>query len=407
MQHHNIELDNLLDLDADIDFETAYQLFSNFDNIHDKNIDIFTQDTNSPSQQYSNRADNLFKGGTHRLLTDPTHNQPNLGHSLTEQERIPNYSNDINHHENIHDRPVTATTPQLVTTPRLMDNALLLQHQPNGHSILSPSPMASPQFFNTHINAHNNHTQNLPPPQQHVHMNPMQNIVSLKNEPIQNDINYDNTKHTLNQFQSQSTHELLKHFKDSHNQRNNDTLLSTFESTAIENFLDSLVANQKNDSQKHNGGSKSPLKHENHNNLMTVPLTDIIENESNLKPAKVTKFQDTAKSTLEDTSYLTITNDYIPPKIDIPEITVADSEIPPNIANDEKKVKKWKHVQVDKARRNFTKQSFDDLTYMISKDIETTSKRVPKYILLNAIVDDIKDILKANHKLEQMLYDKK
>ncbi|KAG0661951.1 hypothetical protein C6P45_001240 [Maudiozyma exigua] len=407
MQHHNMELDNLFDLDADIDFETAYQLFSNLDNIQEKNIDIFTQNVHSPTHQYNNGTEHLFRAGAHRLLADPTHNNPNLAQSLPEPERIQNYEHDINHHEIIHEKPVSARTPQLVTTPRLMDNALLLQHQPNGHSILSPSPMASPQFFNTHINTHNNHTQN--PLQQHVHMNAIQNTVSSKNMPILNDLQNNEVKHPLNQFQlhPQSTNELLKHFKDSHMQRNNDTLLSTFESTAIENFLDSLVSNQKDNGQKNHGGPNSPIKHDNHNNLVAIPLADIPQDEPKLKPAKVTKVKEIVNTKSDDVSYLTINNDYIPPKIDIPEITVPDSEIPANLINDEKKIKKWKHVQVEKARRNFTKQSFDDLTDLISKDIETSSKRVPKYILLNAIVDDIKDILKANHKLEQMLYDKK
>ncbi|SMN21119.1 similar to Saccharomyces cerevisiae YDR123C INO2 Component of the heteromeric Ino2p/Ino4p basic helix-loop-helix transcription activator that binds inositol/choline-responsive elements (ICREs) [Maudiozyma saulgeensis] len=391
IQPHNVELDNLFDLDADLDFETAYQLFSNFDNLQEKNIDVFNNEQHITSPQYHNPTDNIFRGTTHRLLSDPMH--PNrVPAQFNEPETMTNYDHPVNN-EPLHEEKIHNEVPHIDTTPHMAAGALVLQHQPNNHNILSPSPIPSPQFFN-----HN--------PHQHPPIN--QNIPSLRNN------NHSTTdSHVKHQFypqlQPQSTEELLQQINDTHIQRANDTLLSTFESTAIENFLDSLVTNQKNIIQEQ-ATIKSPnVKNELQQNIVDTPLQDVSRTEpSKVKEEEITKpsYQEEYASD-EDTSYLLTPNDYIPPPLEIPEITILHAEIPPNLIGDEKKIKKWKHVQVEKARRDFTKRSFDNLTEMLSKDVESNTKRIPKYLLLNGIVDDIKSLLKANHQLEKMLYDEK
>ncbi|CAB4255713.1 some similarities with Saccharomyces cerevisiae YDR123C INO2 Component of the heteromeric Ino2p/Ino4p basic helix-loop-helix transcription activator that binds inositol/choline-responsive elements (ICREs) [Maudiozyma barnettii] len=388
IQPHNVELDNLFDLDADLDFETAYQLFSNFDNLQEKSIDVFANEQHITSPQYHNPPDNVFRGATHRLLADPLH-QNRISTQFNEHETIPNYghhvNNDLIHEHNNANKDLS----HVDTTPHMVGGALVLQHQPNNHNILSPSPIPSPQFFNNH-----------------PHLN--QNIPSLRNAS-HSAIDSDMKHQYFPQLQPQSTEELLQQINDTHIQRANDTLLSTFESTAIENFLDSLVNNQKNIIQEHSAIKSPNVKNEHQHNVVDVPLQEISQTE----PLKTKEEQIVSQSyeeeynSTEDSSYLQAPNDYIPPPLEIPEITISNEKIPMNLVGDEKKIKKWKHVQVEKARRDFTKQSFDSLTGMLSKDIESNTKRVPKYLLLNGIVDDIKSLLKANHQLEKMLYDEK
>lgn len=147
-------------------------------------------------------------------------------------------------------------------------------------------------------------------------------------------------------------------------------LLSAYESNAIEHFLDSLIS-QSHAREKE---EQEPFKRD------------------------ASPYNATCK----------------PPTVEIPEITIADSDIPVEIRNDSGKVKKWKHVEIERIRRNQIKKTFDQLIGMTryprghgcNKIVKPSGdKRVPKHTLLNYIVEDIRSILQANEKLEAVLKD--
>ncbi|CCE64906.1 hypothetical protein TPHA_0J00830 [Tetrapisispora phaffii CBS 4417] len=112
---------------------------------------------------------------------------------------------------------------------------------------------------------------------------------------------------------------------------------------------------------------------------------------------------------------------YAPGNLYLPELRISDSEVPLHIKEDTETVKKWKHVEAEKKRRNLIKRAFDNLISImnVSKNDDNNtldsdaniylttsgkvSKRVPKHIQLRRIVHDIKLITKANEKLEHML----
>ncbi|SJM84096.1 uncharacterized protein ZBIST_1456 [Zygosaccharomyces bailii] len=149
---------------------------------------------------------------------------------------------------------------------------------------------------------------------------------------------------------------------------NRPQLLSVYESNAIEQFLDSLVSR---------------------NNVTEWEEGAIREKEP---------------SNSEDYSYH-------PPPVEIPEITLTDSDIPGEIRNNPRMVKKWKHVEIERIRRNQIKKTFDQLIGMTryprghGKTVGKPhgDKRIPKHTLLNFIVEDIRLILQANQRLELLL----
>ncbi|GAV48874.1 hypothetical protein ZYGR_0N02790 [Zygosaccharomyces rouxii] len=147
-------------------------------------------------------------------------------------------------------------------------------------------------------------------------------------------------------------------------------LLSAYESNAIEHFLDSLIS---------------------HNHAREKEEQESLKRDS---PA--------------------ISTAYRPPTVEIPEITIGDSDIPAEIRNDPSKVKKWKHVEIERIRRNQIKKTFDELIGMTryprgsgnNKIVKPKGdKRVPKHTLLSYVVEDIRSIIQANEKLETMLRD--
>lgn len=104
--------------------------------------------------------------------------------------------------------------------------------------------------------------------------------------------------------------------------------------------------------------------------------------------------------------------EYIPAPIDLPDIKSHKIEPPKSIINDYNAIKKWRHVEIEKMRRNYTKDKYDELSNLKrlkngnkSKDSANMGKRVSKHIVLNNIVDDIRNLLNANRKLEDLIND--
>ncbi|GAV53787.1 hypothetical protein ZYGR_0AK02890 [Zygosaccharomyces rouxii] len=282
-----------LDNDNDIDFETAYKMISNFDDV-------------------------ASNGGHDELL-------PRLGFGdLTDVEtqfglnngREDQYEQAQQQHEQ-------------------------WPHQSQWPVQLQPQPSHSQQL---------QYYQDFPPKQQQQQQQQRQQSNSL-----------DQNSETV------SSGDGIQHEASARDDR--PQLLSAYESNAIEHFLDSLI------SQNH---------------------------------AREKEEQESKK----DSPYVSVT--YRPPVVEIPEITIADSDIPVDIQHDASKVKKWKHVEIERIRRNQIKKTFDQLIGMTrhprgsgsNKIVKPNSdKRVPKHTLLGYVVEDIRSILQANEKLEALLRD--
>ncbi|SCV00224.1 LAME_0G08372g1_1 [Lachancea meyersii CBS 8951] len=247
-------------------------------------------------------------------------------------------------------------------------------------------------------------------------------------------------------------------------------LLSEFESSAIENFLDSLISiGEKNDSSWPRLPTFPWGKHEENNHLQkalgglddlessghsthfgnsampsagantcrpnhevsrdphaNVPVTAVHSSATANKEISIT----TTGQVADKNAPALLT--YAPAILKSPEIIVLDSEIPSEVRNNPVKRKKWKHVALEKKRRNAIKEYFDDLVELIqfprpaagesitsqSEDTEEgfksdrkkrikkdrpTDKRIPKHVLLNYLIEDMNSVLQANRSLEETL----
>lgn len=232
---------------------------------------------------------------------------------------------------------------------------------------------------------------------------------------------------TENVYGANTSHNDMLHF---HNLAHG--LLSVNESHAIENFLDSVLTS-KNDT---NQNSKSDI------NAVDSDFS-MVENEKNAL---------SEKETLNNAVDLAETNkladagpdrrdenlQYMPVEVEFPEISIPQFEIPVKVLEDPEKLKKWKHVYLEKKRRDTIKDQFDHLvkkirfprpdkfqvmnlrdnsrdkvlkieqeTYdkssKVDKIFKPLGKRIPKHVMLNYIIEDIELLLLANKKLEDMV----
>ncbi|CCK71728.1 Ino2p KNAG_0H03130 [Huiozyma naganishii CBS 8797] len=162
-----------------------------------------------------------------------------------------------------------------------------------------------------------------------------------------------------------------------------DELLSAFEANAIDHFLDALIAT---DPKPENHGTNDTSS-----NYASTPAYTTVEPEQS--------------ATIRPMASVDIDTEYRVQPLILPDIKLETMLIPPNIRDDPKLVKKWKHVETEKMRRNQTKKKFDELTGMTRRRNNAPQKRVSKFKLLSNIVTDIKGIVQANRKLEKMLAD--
>lgn len=100
--------------------------------------------------------------------------------------------------------------------------------------------------------------------------------------------------------------------------------------------------------------------------------------------------------------------EYKPEPIELPDIKSHKIEPPKSIMNDNNAIKKWRHVEIEKIRRIYTRDKYDELSNLKRLKNQNTlfdnsGKRVSKHIVLNNIVNDIKDLLNANRKLEDLI----
>lgn len=184
-------------------------------------------------------------------------------------------------------------------------------------------------------------------------------------------------------------------------------LLSTNESNAIEQFLDNLISQDMMSSGTSvspdaNLHTKSPKKQHryietNQRYMETAPRNHVRE-----LPASIAQLP-SEFSTVEAHQPANSNNHYCPPPFSVPEIKIPDSEIPTNIEDDPVKIRKWKHVQMEKIRRVNTKEAFERLIKSVKTPPKENGKRIPKHILLTCVMNDIKSITNANETLQHIL----
>lgn len=174
-------------------------------------------------------------------------------------------------------------------------------------------------------------------------------------------------------------------------------LLSTYESNAIEHFLDSLIS-------QNNSAARKNLEE-------TINMAELEIPGGSREKDFINQSSKNIKESVRPAPFSNSFDAYNPPIVEIPDIAISDSDIPSSILSNPLLLKKWKHVEVERLRRNNTKRTFDELISMtryprgqngkIGKP--NTEKRIPKHTLLNFIVEDMKSILKANEQLEVLL----
>ncbi|SCV04420.1 LAMI_0H15984g1_1 [Lachancea mirantina] len=227
-------------------------------------------------------------------------------------------------------------------------------------------------------------------------------------------------------------------------------LLTHNEAHAIEQFLDSLIASGENQNKnfkanaldiRRRGGSVLNHAHEphadelhthvSHTHVSHTRVSHADESHADESHARAIKMLSTAEFADTGVHYETSQAfaKYNPPAYSFPEFTVLDSEVPSDIKNNHEKVRKWKHVQLEKKRRNAIKEGFDTLTGLLrfprvsaeqsnqqgrksddrnkenSKETRSRNareKRTPKYVLLSFIVEDIKLLEEANRELMEI-----
>lgn len=203
-------------------------------------------------------------------------------------------------------------------------------------------------------------------------------------------------------------------------------LLSAFESHAIESFLDSLISP--------GGKSEKPaLEHLPELHFGAIEGATEAHEEQQVPPNTAKRPPKLAAAESTDTlaEYSGISGEYKPESLSFPEIAISDSEVPAELAKEPAKLKKWKHVALEKKRRDVIKDGFDNLIALIRyprleqdqimslkaggseeniasankriKVHKTTSKRIPKHVLLNYIIEDIEYLVLANKELENMI----
>lgn len=236
-----------------------------------------------------------------------------------------------------------------------------------------------------------------------------------------------------------------------------ESLLSVNESHAIESFLDSLLT--ASPAKTMNASVLSPahedtalalaLKKEaeanytlNKNELHRDSELSLMEHSLSLhnigvhEEIEIVSDNISAMTSMDKTSTTISSNtdlqvksafekfEQIDPKI--PIVNIPDEIIPKEVKKDSAELRKWKHVYLEKQRRNTFKKEYDALIEMIryprpewstlSKNIPKIEKvisheyklpkkegrRVPKHTLLNYIIEDIQLLLLANEELEQL-----
>ncbi|KAL3233072.1 hypothetical protein RNJ44_04988 [Nakaseomyces bracarensis] len=400
MQVHNPSGQDVLDLfdhENEIDFETAYQMLSG----------TLEELDNRPLSPYKElRHPEMHTPGTTFANPMPNPTTPNLltviptGMTPTLQQQYPNgiahnnnNNNNYNAFNNIRFSPESQSQARFPFDDIPNSKSIDAKMTPLGHDLLhfpnNTSKVSSPNFEYPDIHG-GSHFLLRSPGMSQTGIMTNQDIMKMapKNDFVHKMISED-------------------HFR-------NAELLSTYESHAIESFLDNLISTNPLNDDKEEPNTAEPIK------LQVPDITKESKQETDHEQLLMNKVEhEPIKNiTLPETPSTTIDNyeiKYRPKRVfkpvrgypcnsvEIPGITISDDDIPADIKGDLAKVRKWKHVQLEKIRRTQSKNAFEDLIKLIDASELKAEKRVPKYKLLNCVMDDIQELMKANEQLESML----
>lgn len=251
---------------------------------------------------------------------------------------------------------------------------------------------------------------------------------------------YNIISHGANESSSNDTHGLEIHTPSEFSiDRSISHILGSNEQTSFDSIL------QQNETQYHNR-QNAPDIQEFHQDLLSVDESYIIESFLNsLVPTEKPRDSNNDLATVEEvnnsfndaipgiipdiesTIPTTLQSEYVPKLVVLPEIPIPNTLIPDDIKNDPPKLRKWKHVYVERQRRDLIKKSFNDLVSLVrfprpnpaelkklgfienenrykSNSIKNllVGKRVPKHVLLNFLIEDIELIILSNKQLENL-----
>lgn len=394
MQVHNSPGDvlDLFDHENDIDFETAYQMLSGtLDELDTRPVSPYKElrhpEIHTPGATFANPV--TTHPSTPNVLTTliPTGMTPT--HQL-------NNVNDNNNFKNIRFSPESSHSRFMYDYSHDISNSKGIDSKmtplTGTQEMLLPSKINSPNYDYPEMHNGSQLLFRLPGVTQNNPSIMTQEIskIAPKNEYV---------------------HKIIseEHFRSAE-------LLSTYESNAIENFLDNLISTNPLHEEEHKPIENEIKKTESDKEEIKRP--ESVQKKTSKEEEKVKELENPNNINLPEVQGTTIDNYEVKPRpkrvfkpvknypqntIEIPGITIADEDIPVDIRGDVAKVRKWKHVQLEKIRRTQSKNAFEDLIKLIDASDLKAEKRVPKYKLLNCVMDDIQNLMKANEQLESML----
>lgn len=467
---------DMFDIDKDIDFETAYEMLTDFDAIaHNTNHNI------NHNQSTTNTLDHTKLPNIHNPLHEKS---PNWNHIPTLSMNHYDKADPVHSPQQMVSTLASQLTPVLTTTSLHTSNITSIPKHMNlefKDNILQMSPQQlnapSPKNTNGFMMQMNSMLHPMSPVNTHSNPNQTNSNPHLNNGLLPAQIPPNALTHNTG---GNVHHDILAHNHLS-SQGVGDELLSVFETNAIEQFLDTLLST---DSTKINApstigsnmniidnqppfhdhtnnyipSSQSPKKkhkikkrsskkgtvptpslnellklqqgtnvnnvnnisseiipqrpfpsdnhNDNNNNDMITPLSSTTPSASSNRNSIDISVSNNSSETIVD-----VDAEYQPEPVTLPEITLNPVDYPQHTQpQDVEKYRKWRHVEVEKIRRNQTKRLFDELVIIRNKNIKLQKdlpKRQPKHIQLNIIKNDIINIVKSNRVLQRMIDEKK
>lgn len=420
---------DLPDLDTVIDFETAYQVLTDFDALqttkaltHDQDHSVNHDANFSEPHPFTHQHNQQYNMGSLNHHVEHVGSPQAMMMALSPSDQL---SPLLNVHTPLHNNTNTTTTIMATSNNNNMKHEM---------SALPSQPMHSP-VLNSEYELHLNHI-------------PHANLPLIGNDIASTHQNLNQISGTLNAESLRNLHKPIKNVhQDTTNQEHlvqnhlfthgfDDDLLSPFEANAIEKFLDNLIYNDVPSANNSNKASSNVLplskkkkkltkiKAESKglkdlstlNNAMdTVPPPQRLIKSEILTPATTVNTTSSSSTIISESpvnkekkNAVIIDHEFVPQKIALPEISLYMMDYPDRLIHntDSVQFKKWKHVEIEKMRRNQTKKTFDQLVSMsnkYSKQKNQSSKRVAKYSLLNQIKDDINNIIKVNQYLQDII----
>lgn len=432
---------DLFNLDVDIDFETAYRMLSDFDSFNNQITTVTNSNTNNnllehrteyiqPVQQHviADHLKNILPTNRMNSSISNTKMTPTMSilgktvHSSLSPSPLGNFNPKTE--ENLHLNEKTlfnniySLPSESIHSSKLTNRYDVQSHDPPNSTAFNQSIPVTQKYHTSTPNLSHNRNHN--------------SIISTK-APQKSTSPYNYKATSDSQIKDLNHQDILLHNHLS-SQGIGDELLSACEANAIEQFLDNLLSNDSSQTVPSNvsvPSSNVKHKHNNYNNehIKDEPIEKHVQphnftqkNDATLISImdQIAKSSDTVNttkdSTTSDSEDITtlgintkdIDTEYIPQPLNIPEITLDLLDFPEHLISktDSLEFKKWKHVEVEKLRRNQTKKAFDQLVSLqnkYSKPLKKKSKRVAKYHLLTKVKNDIQNLIKANRLLEEII----